>query len=92
MTAQHFNLKTRLADKSKPFLFTWMTIPSAQLAGQIARLPIESVCLDLQHGMIGFSDAVGMIAAVNNAGRAAVVRVLWNEPGLVGQCRVPYKR
>ena len=86
MTAQHFNLKTRLADKSKPFLFTWMTIPSAQLAGQIARLPIESVCLDLQHGMIGFSDAVGMIAAVNNAGRAAVVRVLWNEPGLVGQC------
>lgn len=86
MTAQHFNLKARLADKTKPFLFTWLTIPSALLASQVARLPIESVCLDMQHGMIGFSDAVGIISAINNAGRAAVVRVLWNEPGLIGQC------
>jgi 4-hydroxy-2-oxoheptanedioate aldolase len=86
VTAQHFNLKARLADKTKPFLFTWLTIPSALLASQVARLPIESVCLDMQHGMIGFSDAVGIIGAINNAGRAAVVRVLWNEPGLIGQC------
>lgn len=60
-------------------------MPSSHLAGQLARLPIEGVCLDLQHGMIGFSDAVGMIAAVSNAGRPAIVRVLWNEPGLIGQ-------
>jgi 4-hydroxy-2-oxoheptanedioate aldolase len=86
VTAQHFNLKARLADKTKPFLFTWLTIPSASLAAQVARLPIESVCLDMQHGMIAFSDAVGIIAAINNAGRPAVVRVLWNEPGLIGQC------
>ena len=86
MSAQHFNLKLRLADKTKPFLFTWLTIPSAQLASQVARLPIEAVCLDMQHGMIAFSDAVGIIAAINNAGRPAVVRVLWNEPGLIGQC------
>ena len=85
MAAQHFDLKTRLANKSEPFLFSWMTMPSSHLAGQLARLPIEGVCLDMQHGMIGFSDAVGMIAAVNNAGRAAVVRVLWNEPGIIGQ-------
>ncbi len=86
MATQHFNLKERLADKSQPFLFTWMSIPSVQLAAQVARLPIEGVCLDMQHGLIGFSDAVGMIAAINNAGRPAVVRVLWNEPGLLGQC------
>lgn len=57
----------------------------AQLAGQLARLPIEGVCLDMQHGMIGFGDAVGMIAAINAANRPAIVRILWNEPGLVGQ-------
>ena len=85
MAAQNFDLKTRLANKDEPFLFSWMTMPSAHLAGQLARLPIEGVCLDLQHGMIGFSDAVGMIAAVSNAGRPAIVRVLWNEPGLIGQ-------
>ena len=85
MAGQHFDLKTRLANKAEPFLFSWMTIPSSQLAGQLARLPIEGVCLDLQHGMIGFSDAVPMIAAINNAGRPSIVRVLWNEPGLIGQ-------
>ena len=85
MAAQNFDLKTRLANKAEPFLFSWMTMPSSYLAGQLARLPIEGVCLDLQHGMIGFSDAVGMIAAVSNAGRPAIVRVLWNEPGLIGQ-------
>ena len=57
----------------------------SQLAGQMARLPFEGVCIDMQHGMIGFSDAVDMIAAISNAGRPAIVRVLWNEPGLIGQ-------
>ena len=35
----------------------------------------------MQHGMIGFSDAVPMIAAINAAGRPAIVRVLWNDAG-----------
>ena len=85
MSAQSFDLKVRLANRGEPFLFSWMTMPSSHLAGQLARLPIEGVCLDLQHGMIGFSDAVDMIAAISNAGRPAIVRVLWNEPGLIGQ-------
>lgn len=85
MATQNFDLKARLADRSKPFLFSWMTMPSPHLAGQLARLPIEGVCLDMQHGMIGFSAAADMIAAVSNAGRPAIVRVLWNEPGAIGQ-------
>jgi 4-hydroxy-2-oxoheptanedioate aldolase len=85
LAAQNFDLKARLANRSEPFLFSWMTIPSAQLAGQLARLPMEGVCLDMQHGMIGFSDSAPMIAAISNAGRPAIARVLWNEPGLIGQ-------
>jgi 4-hydroxy-2-oxoheptanedioate aldolase len=85
LATQSFDLKARLANRSEPFLFSWMTMPSSHLAGQLARLPLEGVCLDLQHGMIGFSNAVDMIAAISNAGRPAIVRVLWNEPGLIGQ-------
>jgi 4-hydroxy-2-oxoheptanedioate aldolase len=81
-----FNLSERLADRTKPFLFSWMSMASTQLAGQLARLPIEGVCLDMQHGMMGFSDVTGMTAAINAAGRPTIVRVLWNDPGLVGQC------
>ena len=84
MASSHYDLKSRLAT-AKPFLFSWMSIPSAGLAGRMARLPIEGVCLDMQHGMIGFSDAVPMIAAINAAGRPAIVRCRWNDPGLVGQ-------
>ena len=84
MAAAHFDLRARLAT-GEPLLFSWMSMPGAGLAGQMARLPIEGVCLDMQHGMIGFSEAVPMIAAINAAGRPAIARILWNEPGLVGQ-------
>lgn len=84
--ASLIDLKTRTGDpKPEPFLFSWITIPGAEFAGQVARLPLDGACLDLQHGMIGFSEAVAMIAAINAAGRAAIVRCRWNDPGLVGQ-------
>lgn len=85
MASAHFDLRSRLASGG-PFLFSWMSVPSAALAGQVARLPLDGVCLDMQHGMIGFSDAVGMIAAINAAGRPALVRSLWNDAATPGQC------
>ena len=85
MASPHFDLRTRLAS-GEPFLFSWMTVPSPALAGQTARLPFDAVCLDMQHGMIGFPDAVGMIAAINAAGRPALVRSLWNDAATPGQC------
>jgi 4-hydroxy-2-oxoheptanedioate aldolase len=84
VAAAHFDLRTRLA-KPEPFLFSWMSIPSGALAAQMARLPLDGVALDMQHGMIGFSDAVPMIAAINAAGRPAIVRTLWNAPEIPGQ-------
>jgi 4-hydroxy-2-oxoheptanedioate aldolase len=84
VAAGQFNLRERLANGG-PFYFSWMTVPSPQLAGQMARLPIEGVCLDLQHGTIGLTDAAPMVAAIAAAGRPALARVLWNDPGLVGQ-------
>ena len=77
-------LRDRLHD-GKPFLFSWMSMAGAQLAGQMARLPLDGVCLDMQHGMMGFGDAVPMISAIAGVGKAPIVRVLWNDPGLVGQ-------
>jgi 4-hydroxy-2-oxoheptanedioate aldolase len=39
----------------------------------------------MQHGMMSFSDAVPMIAAIAGVGKTPIVRVLWNDPGLIGQ-------
>jgi 4-hydroxy-2-oxoheptanedioate aldolase len=84
VATDRFDLRQRLGT-GETFLFSWMSIPNAVMADQMARLPIEGVCLDMQHGLIGYADSVGMIAAINAAGRPAMVRCLWNDPGLVGQ-------
>ncbi len=85
MADSRFTLRQQLRAGGEPFLFSWMSVASAQLAGQAARLPFDGVCLDMQHGMIGFSEAAAMIAAINAVGKPSIVRVLWNEPGLTGQ-------
>jgi 4-hydroxy-2-oxoheptanedioate aldolase len=77
-------LRARLHD-GKPFLFSWMGIPGSQLAGQMARAGLDAVCLDLQHGLIGMDQANPMVAAIVAAHKPAIVRVLWNDPGLIGQ-------
>ena len=84
MSNSAFSIRARLAS-GKPFLFPWLAMPGAAQAGQIARLPFDAVALDLQHGMMDASDAVSMISAIVAAGKPAIVRTLWNDPGLVGQ-------
>jgi 4-hydroxy-2-oxoheptanedioate aldolase len=51
----------------------------------MSRLPFEGVCLDMQHGLIGFSEMAAMVPAINAAGKSSIVRVVWNEAGPVGQ-------
>jgi 4-hydroxy-2-oxoheptanedioate aldolase len=77
-------LRDRLHD-GKPFLFSWMTMPGVHLAGQVARLPFDGVTLDMQHGLIDFADAASMVASISAVGKPAIIRILWNDPGLVGQ-------
>ena len=78
------SLRLRLHD-GKPFLFSWMGIPGSQLAGQLARAGLDGVALDLQHGLIGMDQANAMATAITAADKPVITRVLWNDPGLIGQ-------
>jgi 4-hydroxy-2-oxoheptanedioate aldolase len=78
------DLRGRLA-KSDPFYFSWMTFPGAIVAGQMARLPYEAVCIDMQHGLAGFTDVASMSPAITASGKPLILRILWNDPGLIGQ-------
>jgi 4-hydroxy-2-oxoheptanedioate aldolase len=78
------DLRKRLA-APEPFYFTWMTLPGAVIAGQVARLPYEGVCIDMQHGLAGFTDVASMAPAITATGKPLILRILWNDPGLVGQ-------
>jgi 4-hydroxy-2-oxoheptanedioate aldolase len=57
----------------------WCAIPSPFVAEILATVGFDWICLDLQHGLIGYETMVGMLQAV--ARRVPVlVRVPWNEP------------
>jgi 4-hydroxy-2-oxoheptanedioate aldolase len=78
------DLRARLA-QPEPLYFSWMTLPGAIVAGQMARLPYEAVCIDMQHGLSGFSDVAAMSPAITASGKPLFLRLLWNDPGLIGQ-------
>jgi 4-hydroxy-2-oxoheptanedioate aldolase len=77
-----FALRKRLASGG-PLVFPWVGTPGAQLVGQIARLGFDAVALDLQHSTIDMGEAAQMVAAINAVGKPAILRVRWNDPGIV---------
>ncbi len=83
MSGASFAIRSRLLSGGT-FVFPWLGMAGAAQAGQIARLGFDAVAVDLQHGMVGEGDAPAMVAAITAAGLPAVIRVRWNEPGLVG--------
>ncbi|MFV0309275.1 MAG: HpcH/HpaI aldolase family protein [Desertimonas sp.] len=66
-------------------LGAWLSIPSVLAAETTARTGFDYVCADLQHGALDYADAVGLFQAIAVAGGTPVVRVPWNEPGVVGK-------
>lgn len=83
MSGASFSIRKRLAT-GKPFVFPWLGMAGAAQAVQIARMGFDAVAIDLQHGMVDGGEAAKMVAGINSAGAPAVIRVLWNDPGLVG--------
>lgn len=82
MAGASFALRKRLAT-GEPLVFPWLGTPGAQLAGQIARLDFDAVAIDLQHSTIDMGEAAAQVAAINAVGKPAILRVRWNDPGIV---------
>ncbi len=64
---------------------SWLAIPSSISAEVVGRIGFDYVCIDLQHGMTGYESAVHMLQALNLGSAPPVVRVPWNEPGIIGR-------
>ncbi len=63
----------------------WLAIPSPVSAEAVARAGFDYVCIDTQHGGVEYSDALPMIQAILLGGASPIVRVPWNEPGIIGK-------
>ena len=59
----------------------WCVIPSAFSAELMGRSGFDWVCVDTQHGVIGYDQMALMLQALAITGTPAFVRVPWNTPG-----------
>lgn len=63
----------------------WVTLPSADMAGALARHGWDAVVIDTQHGYGDFADMRDGIGQIAAAGAAPVVRVGIREDALIGR-------
>lgn len=63
----------------------WLSSPEAASAEAIGDSGFDYVCVDMQHGLIDYQDAVSLLRAIRTANTTPIVRVPWNEPGIIGK-------
>ncbi|WP_238365874.1 HpcH/HpaI aldolase family protein [Mesobacterium pallidum] len=74
------NTLRKLFAQGVPALNSWHSIPSAYLVEGAAQQGFDSMTIDLQHGMIGFENAVAMLQAISIGSAVPLVRVPANHP------------
>jgi 4-hydroxy-2-oxoheptanedioate aldolase len=78
-------LKARLA-AGKANVNGWLAIPSGFAAEVMAQCGWDSVTVDLQHGVQDYMSMVECFQAMQGHPVTPLVRVPWNEPGIIGKC------
>ena len=63
----------------------WLGIPSTVATENMCQAGWDSLTIDMQHGLVDYSDAVGMIQVISGYDITPIVRVPWNEPGIIGK-------
>jgi 4-hydroxy-2-oxoheptanedioate aldolase len=64
----------------------WCAIPSAVTAEIMGRAGFDLMTVDLQHGLIDYQMALTMIQVLQGLPAPVMVRVPWNEPGIIMKC------
>ena len=69
-----------LWDRGGVTLGGWCVVPSAFSAELMGRSGFDWVCIDTQHGLVGYDQMALMLQALSITGTPAFVRVPWNTP------------
>jgi 4-hydroxy-2-oxoheptanedioate aldolase len=72
-----------LVEAGKPVLNCWLSTPSPLVAEVMARQGFHSLCLDMQHGLIDYSDCVPMLQAIGQTDAVPLVRVPSHDPAMM---------
>jgi 4-hydroxy-2-oxoheptanedioate aldolase len=72
-------------DAGQVAIGAWLTIPSPVSAEVIGTAGFDYVCIDAQHGLVGYSDILTMLIALTDGGATPAVRVAENSPSHIGK-------
>ena len=61
----------------------WLSVNSAFTAEVMAHEGFDWLCIDAQHGLLDYPDAVHMLTAISTTDAIPLVRVPWNDPGTI---------
>ncbi len=61
----------------------WLSSPSSHSAEAMAHAGFDWLCVDMQHGLIDYPDAVDMMRAISTTDTVPIVRVAWNDPSSI---------
>jgi len=65
----------------RPAINGWCSMPGGFSAELMAGMGWDTVTVDTQHGLIGYSDMLAMLQAISTTAATPLVRVSWNQPG-----------
>src|SRR5574341_51504 len=77
------NSLKRLWAEDRAALGGWLTNPSSASAEVFAHAGFDWLCVDMQHGVIDYQVAVTMLQAISTTETIPIIRVPWNEPGII---------
>ena len=77
------NKLKQMFKEGKPVVNGWLQIPSAFSAEVMAHQGWDSCTIDMQHGVIDYPNALGMLQSISTTEVTPLARVNWNEPGQI---------
>ncbi len=77
-------LKSRLT--SARSINGWCALPSPVTAEIMARQGFDLMTVDLQHGLMDYQLALTILQTIQSLPAPVMVRVPWNEPGIIAKC------
>src|SRR5580692_10435054 len=77
------NALKSLMSKDLPALNGWLCLPASFSAEVMAGQGWDSLTIDLQHGLIDYQVAVGMLQAISGGRATPLVRIPWLDPAII---------
>ena len=73
----------KMMKEGKPVINGWLQIPSTVSAEAMAHQGWDSLTIDMQHGLVDYTNALPMLQTISTTDVTPLARVNWNEPGQI---------